>query len=319
MVDEFREKINHLGSLRKPFVFAIDFELKEHIIDALPTKRLLFKIDGVANFDDVQRAKKIPPLNPKHISFEEYKESFDAVVQEIKKGNTYLLNLTFQTKLECDLNLEDIFYMAHSKFKFYLQDRFVCFSPERFVKITDGKIETYPMKGTIDANVKNAKDILLKDEKEKAEHLMVVDLLRNDLSMVSKKVRVERYRYIDKIKAGDKELLQASSKVTGELQDDWQDVLGDILSTLLPAGSISGTPKKMTIKIIKKVENYKRGFYTGVFGYFDGESFDSAVAIRYIQRDKDSFFYKSGGGITLLSDAKKEYRELCEKIYIPLS
>ncbi len=134
----------------------------------------------------------------------------------------------------------------------------------------------------------------------------------------AKKVRVERYRYIQKIKAGKKELLQVSSKITALLNEKWRENIGTILLTLLPAGSISGTPKRSTISIIKGVEHHKRGFFTGIFGFFDGDNLDSGVAIRFIEKNKDGFIYKSGGGITLLSDAKLEYQELKDKVYVPM-
>jgi len=173
------------------------------------------------------------------------------------------------------------------------------------------------MKGTIDANIVDAKIKILEDTKELAEHIMIVDLLRNDLNMVSKNVRVEEFRYITKISAGKKELLQVSSHISGNLDDNWHENIGDILKKLLPAGSISGTPKKSTLDLIKKIENYKRDFYTGVFGVYDGKTFDSGVMIRFIQNSKDGFIYKSGGGITLDSDAELEYKELLDKVYLP--
>ena len=153
--------------------------------------------------------------------------------------------------------------------------------------------------------------------KEMAEHTMVVDLLRNDLSIVSNRVRVEKFRYVDEISAGEKRLLQISSKISGELDENWNKKVGDILVSLLPAGSITGTPKRKTVEIIKKVEKYDRDFYTGIFGVFDGKSLDSAVMIRFIEKDKDGeFYYKSGGGITCDSNASLEYQELLDKIYI---
>ena len=94
--------------------------------------------------------------------------------------------------------------------------------------------------------------------------------------------------------------------------------LGDILFRLLPAGSICGAPKKKTVEIIRKVEGYERGFYTGVFGYFDGQNLDSAVAIRYIERQEDQLVFKSGGGITFMSDWEKEYDEMQKKVYVPV-
>ena len=173
------------------------------------------------------------------------------------------------------------------------------------------------MKGTIDAAIPNAKEIILADEKEMAEHIMIVDLLRNDLSIVAKNVKVEQFRYVDEINAGDKKLLQVSSHISGELQENWQEHLGDILKALLPAGSISGTPKKSTVELIEKIEGYERGFFSGVFGVFDGESLDSGVMIRFIEKTEQGYVYKSGGGITIESNPKAEYKEMCDKIYLP--
>ncbi|MCJ7765071.1 MAG: aminodeoxychorismate synthase component I, partial [Thiovulaceae bacterium] len=204
-----------------------------------------------------------------------------------------------------------------AKFKLRFKDEFVCFSPERFIKIEDETISAYPMKGTIDAALPNAKEQILSNEKEMAEHIMVVDLLRNDLGIVARDIKVERFRYIEHLKTGQKELLQVSSKITGRLPSDWHHDFGKIITALLPAGSISGTPKKSTVSLIKEVEAHTRGFFTGVFGYFDGKDFDSAVMIRFIEKKADQLIYKSGGGITLDSTAEDEYQEMLDKIYIP--
>jgi len=174
------------------------------------------------------------------------------------------------------------------------------------------------MKGTIEASIPNAKEQILANEKEMAEHIMIVDLMRNDLGMVGNNVTVEQFRYVEKIKAGDKELLQISSKIRATLPEDWRDHLGELLLKLLPAGSITGTPKYSTVNIINNIENYKRGFYTGIFGLFDGENLYTAVMIRFIEKENDKLYYKSGGGITLDSDATSEYQELIDKIYLPL-
>jgi len=93
--------------------------------------------------------------------------------------------------------------------------------------------------------------------------------------------------------------------------------MGDILLSLLPAGSISGAPKIKTLEIIKEVESYRRGFFTGVFGYFDGEQLDSAVMIRFIEQNPNQLIYKSGGGITIDSNVSLEYQEMLEKVYLP--
>ena len=173
------------------------------------------------------------------------------------------------------------------------------------------------MKGTIDANLPNAKAQILSNKKEMSEHVMIVDLMRNDLGIIGEDVTVEDFRYVDKIEAGDKELLQVSSKITAKLPNNWNNELGTLLKQILPAGSISGTPKKSTLEIIEHVEDYARGFYTGVFGIFDGECFLSSVMIRFIDKEGDQLFYKSGGGITIDSDAKSEYAELVDKVYLP--
>ena len=87
---------------------------------------------------------------------------------------------------------------------------------------------------------------------------------------------------------------------------------------MLPAGSISGAPKEATRKIIQEAESEPRGYYTGVCGYYDGNELDSAVIIRYIENDENQYYFRSGGGITAYSDCEEEYKEVLEKIYLPI-
>ncbi|WP_428027180.1 aminodeoxychorismate synthase component I [Arcobacter sp.] len=309
-------KLNNYGSLKESFFFMISYDLSDYYIE--PLKNLNQNIKFQIASKDELAINQSKSLIKSPISFDEYKKKFDYIQEQILFGNSYLLNLTAKTKIETPLDLDEIYEKANAKFKLKYKDEFVCFSPERFVKIKKDKIYTYPMKGTIDASIANASAKILGDMKEMAEHTMVVDLLRNDLGIVAKKVRVEKFRYIDEIDAGDKKLLQVSSKISGELENNWNEKLGDILISLLPAGSITGTPKKKTVEILKKIEGYDRGYYTGVFGIFDGKSLDSSVMIRFIEKDKNGkLFYKSGGGITCDSDAYLEYQELLDKIYIP--
>jgi len=94
--------------------------------------------------------------------------------------------------------------------------------------------------------------------------------------------------------------------------------LGDIIFTLLPAGSVSGAPKKKTTEIIASAEGMTRGYYTGVAGIFDGRDLNSFVMIRFIEKRDDSYFYRSGGGITSFSDPLSEYNEMIDKIYVPV-
>jgi para-aminobenzoate synthetase component 1 len=198
-----------------------------------------------------------------------------------------------------------------------VKDGFVVFSPEIFVKIHGGHIYSYPMKGTIDASIPNASAVILNDEKESAEHATIVDLIRNDISMVADRVHVSKYRYLDEIETNDGTLLQVSSEIKGRLAEDWNRHVGDIMFSLLPAGSISGAPKKKTLEIISNSESYDRGFYTGVMGLFDGENLDSAVMIRFVENVGGGLVFKSGGGITSRSDMKMEYEEMKRKVYVP--
>jgi len=311
---ELVEILNNYGLKKEPFFFMISYDKKNYDViplDKVPNN-IQFTIDSksIKNTDHIP-IKKIP------ISYENYLNKFNTIQNEISSGNTYLINLTTKTPIETNLSMKDIYTKANGKYKLLYKDKFLCFSPESFCKIQNNKIYTYPMKGTIDANIPNAQELILHDNKELAEHTMVVDLLRNDLSIVSTNVKVERFRYCEKIKAGEKELYQISSKISGELENNWQDRLGDIITSLLPAGSITGTPKKKTVQIINEVEKYERGYFTGVFGVFDGTSLNSAVMIRFIEKENEKYIYKSGGGITCDSDPKKEYQEMLDKVYIP--
>jgi len=173
------------------------------------------------------------------------------------------------------------------------------------------------MKGTIDANSPNAEKVLLGNPKELWEHNTIVDLIRNDISQFAGNVKVNKFRYINRIQNKTKDLLQVSSEIEGRLPANWKNQLGEIIWDLLPAGSISGAPKAKTIDIIQSVEARERGYYTGVYGYFDGENLDSAVAIRYIEQQDNDFYYWSGGGITAYSSFEDEYQELKDKIYVP--
>ena len=298
--------------------FLIDFNGNVFIEDIENLKNIYFSFPLYTNKQIYQYTNKQIYLKKSPISFEKYKKAFNEIIEEIKKGNTYLLNLTFPTKIQTNLDLKEIYSIAKAPFKLYFKDKFVCFSPERFVKIKNNKIYTYPMKGTIDASIPNAKEKILSNEKEMAEHTMVVDLLRNDLGIIGKDVKVNKFRFIDKIKAGQKELLQVSSEIEANLPKNWGKNWLELILKMLPAGSVTGTPKKKTVEIIKRVENYNRSYYTGVFGITDENTFlDSAVIIRYIEKNKNEFIYKSGGGITIDSNAKKEYEELINKVYIP--
>ena len=253
------------------------------------------------------------------VPYENYFEAFNKVQDHLRRGDSYLLNLTFPTRIETNVSLKDIFYNSRAPYKLYMPEKFVVFSPETFVRIEKGKLMSFPMKGTINASASNAQEKLLNDPKELAEHVTIVDLIRNDMSILAERVQVENFRYIDEVKTHENTLLQVSSRISGQLGDDYPDRIGDIICAMLPAGSVTGAPKDKTVRLIREIEGYDRGFYTGVFGYFDGLNVDSAVMIRFIEKRDNGYFYKSGGGITIYSDPETEYQELIDKVYVPFN
>lgn len=319
--EEFIQQMDELTREKIPYFFIIDYPGEKPIIQTLDS------IDPYEILYDFPNSRNVPTNKKKPVlwTFEvyppdkpTYKAAFKQVIAELKAGNSYLINLTFRSKIVTNLNLREIFFLSHAPYKLYYKDRFTVFSPEKFCLISDDHIYTYPMKGTINANIPNARDIILSNKKEMAEHATIVDLLRNDLSMVSENVKVVNYRYLSKIKAFDKELFQVSSKIGGIVKPLYREKYGTLISKLLPAGSVTGAPKTKTIEIINRVENYERGYYTGIMGIFDGVKLVSAVMIRFMEQAGNQIFFKSGGGLTNQSILEEEYNELIQKIYVPV-
>ncbi|HEX5168179.1 MAG TPA: aminodeoxychorismate synthase component I [Cyclobacteriaceae bacterium] len=323
-ISEFTRTINEWGRNNVPFLFVVDFEMKKPFVfrlDDVNPGEILFDINGFTNAPAQQRHfidnDIISLTNP--TTWLQYKRRFETVLRHLEYGDTYLANLTIESGIQLKYSLCDIFYRSRARYKLWYRDEFLVFSPEIFVQIKDGKIYSYPMKGTIDAAIPRAREIILMDKKELAEHVTIVDLIRNDLSLVANQVKVNRFRYVDELRTNYKTLLQISSEITGDLAPDYHGHLGEILVSLLPAGSVSGAPKSKTLEVIREAETNERGYYTGVFGYFDGNNFDSGVMIRFIEKCGEGYIYKSGGGITTQSNAEAEYQEAIDKIYVPLN
>lgn len=314
------KQMNNFGKNAVPFVFLIDFLAEKPMLFELSKieDELFWKTPESEHLFPEKNAASLQKWKIDPVDFMKFSNGFNQVLQHIHNGDTYLLNFTQPTNIETNLSLEELFTLSSATYKIYLPDQFVCFSPESFVKIIDMKIFSFPMKGTIDAGIANADQELLNDSKEIAEHNTIVDLIRNDLSLVAENVTVDKFRYLSHIQTNRKNLWQVSSQISGDLPSGFAQNLGDIIFTLLPAGSVSGAPKKKTVEIINKTEKYVRGYYTGIFGIFDGKNLDSCVLIRYIENQNGRLVYKSGGGITFLSEAEKEYEELIKKVYVPV-
>ncbi len=312
---EVFDEMNRLGNERIPFLFAIDFDKENGMI--FPLSELPDEISYSTIQHSVKYNKSYEFIK-KPISFNAYKKQFDEITKAFDEG-LEVINLCCDTEIETDLSLEEIYEYADSKYRLIFKNHFVCFSPETFVKIKDGKILTYPMKGTIDAGIENAAEIILNDPKEIEEHQKVVDLMCEDIKKVAANPKISKFRYIDEIQAKGKKILQVSSEIEAELGKDFNRQLGDIFDKLLPAASICGVPKNFSLEVINKAEKMERGFYTGVFGVFDGENLDSSVLIRFIEKRGKRLIYKSGGGVTPQSVAEKEYNEISEKVYVPFN
>jgi len=317
---ELISEINRLATDGQSFIFIIDFKAEKGFViqsDKIDSEQLKFSI-AKESTTNKKPTNSIIHWQTFPLSEQEYFQKFSYVKEQIQLGNSFLVNLTQPTAIDTNLTAQEIYELSHAKYKLWLRNQFVVLSPECFIKIKNGKIASYPMKGTIDAAIPNAEKLILEDTKERAEHATIVDLIRNDLSMVAENVKVTRYRYIDRLTTNKGDLLQVSSEITGELPTDYAQNLGNILFSLLPAGSISGAPKPKTLEIIQHAEGYERGFYTGIFGYFDGRDLDSAVMIRFIEQQANKLIFKSGGGITSQSNAQSEYNELIRKVYVPI-
>jgi len=201
-----------------------------------------------------------------------------------------------------------LFYFDYGDFKLFGS------SPEAQLTIKNNEATIYPIAGTFkrtgnDLLDKELAENLKKDEKENAEHVMLVDLARNDLSRHCDKVEVRSFKEIQYYS----HLIHMVSKVTGQLQAsvDPLDVVGDTY----PAGTLSGAPKYMAMQLIDKYEKQKRGFYSGAIGYmgFDG-NFNHAIMIRSFMSQNNVLHYQAGAGVVADSDPQSELNEVNNKI-----
>ena len=316
----FTEKVSVLMRRKTPFLFVVDFEKncpKVYTWEEAAAEGYFFSVNGQTNATAPTNQPSLS-LQAEPMDEEVYHNAFDQVVNELQQGNSFLLNLTFPSPIQLKGSLEDVFHQAKAPYKLHKADAFTVFSPECFIRIKDGRVATYPMKGTIDASLPNALETLQRNPKEQYEHNTIVDLMRNDLSMIATEVTVTQFRYPQQLQTAQGELWQTSSEIRGRLKENWEEQLGELLLQLLPAGSVSGAPKDKTCAIIREAEGQERGYYTGVFGIFDGQSIDSGVMIRYIEQKNGRTYFRSGGGITALSKADEEYHELIRKVYLPV-
>ncbi len=252
------------------------------------------------------------------ISRKEYGERIAKIKEYIAAGETYQVNFTDSVRVRTELSAEAAFGalmrqqpVAYGALLNVAGRHVLSLSPELFFRIEDGRIVTRPMKGTMPRGLDVAEDAeqmlrLARDEKNRAEHVMIVDLLRNDLGRVCEMGSVE----VDDLFRVEKyaTLLQMTSTVSGRLRPGLSYY--EIFKGIFPSGSITGAPKHRTMEIIRELERGPRGVYTGAIGYFaPGGRATFNVAIRTLVLQDGEAAMGVGGGIVADSKASDEYEE----------
>ena len=253
---------------------------------------------------------------------EEYCDMVSRAKRYIREGDIFQLVLSNRLSAPFEGSLLNTYRVLRtinpSPYMFYFSGTDVEVagaSPETLVKLEDGVLHTFPLAGTRPRGKNEEEDAalereLLADEKELAEHNMLVDLGRNDLGKISKfgTVEVEKLRCVERFS----HVMHIGSTVRGEIRDD-RDAL-DAIEAVLPAGTLSGAPKIRACRLIGELENNKRGIYGGAIGYIDFTgNMDTCIAIRLCYKKNGKVFVRSGAGIVADSDPEKEYEECLNK------
>ena len=254
------------------------------------------------------------------------KEAYCDIVEKAKhyihEGDIFQVVLSNRFEADYEGSLLDAYRVLRttnpSPYMFYFSSddiEIAGASPETLVKLQDGELHTFPLAGTRPRgkDEKEDKELevdLLADEKERAEHNMLVDLGRNDIGKISRfgTVRVEKYMAVERFS----HVMHIGSTVGGQIRED-KDAL-DAVDAVLPAGTLSGAPKIRACEIINELENNKRGIYGGVIGYIDFTgNLDTCIAIRIAFKKNNKVFVRSGAGIVADSVPEKEYQECINK------
>ena len=254
------------------------------------------------------------------------REQFCAMVEKakqyIREGDIFQVVLSDPMKAEAEGSLFDTYRVLRaanpSPYMFYFSSDDIELSgasPETLAKLDNGKLSTFPLAGTRPRGKtpdedKALEEDLLQDEKELAEHNMLVDLGRNDIGKISRigTVKVEKYMEIERFS----HVMHIGSTVTGTIREDKDAV--DAVDAILPAGTLSGAPKFRACQIIDQLENNKRGVYGGAIGYLDfAGNLDTCIAIRLVYKKNGTICIRSGAGIVADSVPEKEFEECANK------
>ena len=255
-------------------------------------------------------------------SEEAYCEMVEKGKQYIREGDIFQVVLSNQLEAEMEGSLLDAYRVLRtsnpSPYMFYFSSddiEIAGASPETLVKLEDGRLFTYPLAGTRPRGVTPEEDEklereLLADEKERAEHNMLVDLGRNDIGKISQigTVKVEKYMAVERYS----HVMHIGSTVGGQIRPEYDAV--DAVDAILPAGTLSGAPKFRACEIIQELEGGRRGIYGGAIGYLDfSGNLDVCIAIRIAYAKKGKVYARSGAGIVADSMPESEYQECLNK------
>lgn len=257
-----------------------------------------------------------------HFSEKQYCDMVEKAKEYIREGDIFQVVLSNPMRAEAEGSLFDTYRVLRtenpSPYMFYFSSDDIELSgasPETLAKLENGKISTFPLAGTRprgkdDEEDKALEAELLRDEKELAEHNMLVDLGRNDIGKVSEigSVKVEEYLSIERFS----HVMHIGSTVTGKIRADKDAV--DAVDAILPAGTLSGAPKFRACQIIEELENDKRGVYGGAIGYLDFTgNMDTCIAIRLVYKKNGRICIRSGAGVVADSVPENEFRECINK------
>lgn len=287
-------------------------------------------VDEINKIIELIKTGEMVDVNPGKITSEfrplftekEYCEMVEKAKHYIYEGDIFQVVLSNRLEADYEGSLLNAYRVLRtinpSPYMFYFSSddiEVAGASPETLVKLEDGVLHTFPLAGTKPRGKNKEEDdelekILLTDEKERAEHNMLVDLGRNDIGKISKFGTVEVENYMDILRYSH--VMHIGSTVKGEIRDDKTSL--DAVDAVLPAGTLSGAPKIRAMEIINELENNKRGIYGGAIGYIDFTgNLDTCIAIRTAFKKNGKVFVRSGAGIVADSVPESEYNECINK------
>ena len=312
--DHYRQKIMLITG-----VMTEDIEGSYHKAEeTLEDMAKLIREGEKETFPTLQLKTEIEPVFPK----EQYCNMVEKAKQYIREGDIFQVVLSDPMKAEAEGSLFDTYRVLRaanpSPYMFYFSSDDIELSgasPETLAKLDNGKLSTFPLAGTRPRGKtpdedKALEEDLLQDEKELAEHNMLVDLGRNDIGKISRigTVKVEKYMEIERFS----HVMHIGSTVTGTIREDKDAV--DAVDAILPAGTLSGAPKFRACQIIDQLKNNKRGVYGGAIGYLDfAGNLDTCIAIRLVYKKNGTICIRSGAGIVADSVPEKEFEECANK------